>query len=236
MRIIARRATPISVMSTCLSDLKVATWCHGSALAGIKANEKQAVAIAKPRMSTRELTSNELVDFGPAWLRKLRDAPSVPCGLNLTGGAVSGCRAAAFRWTLWARILAFFGWTLTGCNTTLGAAAGVEATGAALIGARGVFRAVLFGVGNFRGGRTLGDGSGAGTGAGSVGVDTVVGGGSSARPALEVERANAPPARSSARSGSADRHPQKGHFNTCNPSSPPLRDPRAAIVVGIGAA
>ena len=76
-------------MSTCRSDLKVATWCHGRALAGIKANEKQAVAIAKPRMSTRELTSNELVDFGPAWLRKLRDAPSVRCGVNLTAGAVS---------------------------------------------------------------------------------------------------------------------------------------------------
>ena len=149
MRIIARRATPISVMSTCRSDLNVATWCHGSALAGIKANEKQAVAITKPRMSTRELTSNELVDFGPAWLRKLRGAPSVRCGVNLTAGAVCGCRAAAFRWTLWARILAFFGWTLTGCDTTLGAAAGVEATGATLIGARGVFRGVLFGVGDF---------------------------------------------------------------------------------------
>ena len=149
MTIIARRATPISVMSTCRSDLKVATWCHRSALAGIKANEKQAVAIAKPRMRTRELTSNEVVDFGPTCLRKLRDAPSVRCGANLTAGAVCGCRAAAFRWTLWARILAFFGWILTGCDTTLGAGAGVEATGATLIGARGVFRAVLFGVGDF---------------------------------------------------------------------------------------
>jgi hypothetical protein len=31
----------------------------------------------------------------------------------------------------------------------LGAAAGVEATGATLIGARGVFRGVVFGVGDF---------------------------------------------------------------------------------------
>src|SRR6185369_10552583 len=108
MRIIARRATPISVISTCRSDLKVATWCHGSALAGIKANEKQAVAITKPRMSTRELTSSELVDFGLVWFEKLTDAPSVRCGVNLTAGAVCGCRAAAFRWTLWPRILAFF--------------------------------------------------------------------------------------------------------------------------------
>ena len=149
MRIIARSATPISVMSTCRSDLKVATWCHGSALAGIKANVKQAVAIAKPRMSTRELTSNELVDFGRPWLRKLTDAPSVCCGVNLTAGVVCGCRAAAFRWTLWARILAFFGCTLTGGDTTLGAGAVVEATGATLIAARGVFRGVLFGVGDF---------------------------------------------------------------------------------------
>jgi hypothetical protein len=29
-------------------------------------------------MSTRELTSNELVDFGPAWLRKLTDARASP--------------------------------------------------------------------------------------------------------------------------------------------------------------
>ena len=144
MRIIARRATPISVISTCRSDLKVATWCHGSALAGIKANEKQAVAITKPRMSTRELTSNVLVDFGLVWFEKLTDAPSVRCG-----GAVCGSRAAAFRWTLWARVLAFFGWTLTGCDTTLGAAAGVEATGETLIRARGLFRGVLFRVGEF---------------------------------------------------------------------------------------
>jgi len=149
MRIIARRATPISVISTCRSDLKVATWCHGSALAGIKANEKQAVAITKPRMSTRELTSNELVDFRPAWLRKLRGAPRVRCGVNVTAGAAGGCRVAAFRWTLWARILAFFGWTLIGCDTTLGEAAGVEATGETLIRARVVFRGVLFGVGDF---------------------------------------------------------------------------------------
>jgi len=87
----------MSVISTCRSDLKVATWCHGSALAGIKANEKQAVAITKPRMSTRELTSNELVDFGPPWLRKLRGAPSLRCGVNVTAGAACGCRAAAFR-------------------------------------------------------------------------------------------------------------------------------------------
>ena len=149
MRIIARRATPISVTSTCRSDLKVATWCHGRALAGIKANERQAVAIAKPRTSTRELASNELVDFGPVWSAKLTDAPSVPCGVNLMAGVVCGCRATAFRWTLWARILAFFGRTLTGCDTTLGAGAGVEATGATLTGTRGVFRAVLFGVGDF---------------------------------------------------------------------------------------
>ena len=121
MKVVARSASPISVMSTCRSDLKVATWRHGRALAGIKANEKQAVAIAKPRMSTRELTSNELVDFGPAWLRKLTDAPSVGCGVNLTAGAFPGCRAGAFRWTLWARILAFFGRTWAGCDTTLGA-------------------------------------------------------------------------------------------------------------------
>jgi len=45
--------------------------------------------------------------------------------------------------------LAFFGWTLTGCDTTLGAAAGVEATGETLIRARGLFRGVLFRVGEF---------------------------------------------------------------------------------------
>jgi len=121
MKVVARRASPISVTSTCRSDLKDATWCHGRALAGIKANEKQATAIAKPRMSTRELTSNELVAFGPAWLRKLTDAPRVPCGVNLTAGAFRGCRAGGFRWTLWARSLAFFGWTWAGCDTTLGA-------------------------------------------------------------------------------------------------------------------
>ena len=167
----------MSVMSTCRSDLKVATWCHGSALAGIKANEKQAVAIAKPRMSTREPTSNELVDFGSAWLRKLTDAPSVACGVNLTAGAFRGCRAAAFRWTLWARILAFFGW-----HPELGARrrsvrtepeSRRQAVPGLLLAAS--LARVVFGVGNFRGGRTLGDGSGAGTGAGSVGVETVVG-------------------------------------------------------------
>ena len=110
MKVVARSPSPISVMSTCRSDLKVATWRHGRALAGIKANEKQAIAIAKPRMSTRELRSNELLDFGPAWLWKLTDAPSVRCGANLTEGAFRG-RASAFRWTLWARILAFFGRT-----------------------------------------------------------------------------------------------------------------------------
>jgi hypothetical protein len=120
MKVVARRASPISVMSTCRSDLKDATWRHRRALAGINANEKQAVAIAKPRMSTRELTSNELVDFGPAWLRKLTDAPSVACGVNLTAGAFRGCRAGVFPWTLWARILAFFGRTWAGCDTTLG--------------------------------------------------------------------------------------------------------------------
>src|SRR3954454_3910591 len=98
-------------MSTCRSDLKVATCRHGRARAGIKANEKQAVAIAKPRMSTKELTSNELVEFEPAWLRKLTDAPSARWGVNLTAGAFRGCRAGAFRWTLCARILAFFGRT-----------------------------------------------------------------------------------------------------------------------------
>ena len=107
-------------MSTCRSDLKDATWRHGRALAGIKANEKQAVAIAKPRMSTRELMSNELVDFEPAWLRKLTDAPNVCCDVNLTAGAFRGCRAGAVRWALGARILAFFG-TWVGCDTTLGA-------------------------------------------------------------------------------------------------------------------
>ena len=116
MKVVARSASPISVISTCRSDLKVATWRHGRALAGIKANEKQAVAIAKPRMSTRELTSNELLDFWPAWLWKLTDAPSLRCGVNLTA-----CRAGAFRGTLWARILAFFGSTCAGCETTLGA-------------------------------------------------------------------------------------------------------------------
>ena len=121
MKVVARRARPISVMSTCRSDLKAATWRHGRALAGIKANEKQAIAIAKPRMSTRELTSNELVDFEPAWLRKLTDAPSVRCGVSLTTGAFRGCRAVAFRWTLRARILAFVGCTSAGCDTTLGA-------------------------------------------------------------------------------------------------------------------
>jgi hypothetical protein len=106
--------------------------------------------------------------------------------------------------------------------------AGVEATGVTLTGARGVFRGVLFGVGDLCGGfTTRGAGAGAGTGAGTVGVDTVVGGGSSARPALEVERANAPPARSSRRIGSADRHPQKGPFASCNSSSPPLRRPQS---------
>jgi hypothetical protein len=49
-----------------------------------------------------------------------------------------------------ARILAFFDRTVAGGDPTLGAAcAGVEATGATLIGARGVFGAVLFGVGDF---------------------------------------------------------------------------------------
>ena len=120
MKVVARSASPIRVISTCRSDLKVATWRHGRALAGIKANEKQAVAIAKPRMSTRELTSNELVDFGPAWLRKLTDAPSVACGVNLTAGAFRGCRAGVFPRTWWARILAFFGRTWAGCDTTLG--------------------------------------------------------------------------------------------------------------------
>jgi hypothetical protein len=101
---------------------------------------------------------------------------------------------------------------------------GVEATGATLTVARGVFRGVLFGVGDLRGGfTTRGAGAGAGTGAGTVGVDTVVGGGSSARPALEVERANAPPARSRRRKGSANRHPQKGPLTSCNSSSPPLQ-------------
>jgi hypothetical protein len=71
-------------------------------------------------MSKRELRSNELLDFGPAWLWKLTDAPSVPCGANLTPGAFRGCRAGAFRWTLWARILAFFG-SWAECETTLGA-------------------------------------------------------------------------------------------------------------------
>ena len=94
MKVVARTPSPISVMSTCRSDLKVATR-HGRALLGIKANEKQAVAIAKPRMSARELTSSELLDFGPAWLRKLMDAPSVCCGVNLTAGASRGCRADA---------------------------------------------------------------------------------------------------------------------------------------------
>src|SRR6185295_1754812 len=106
MKVVARSASPISVMSTCRSDLKVASWRHGRALAGIKANEKQAVAIANPRMSTREVTSKELVDFEPACLRKLTDAPSVRCGVNLTAGAFRGCRAGASPWTLWARILA----------------------------------------------------------------------------------------------------------------------------------
>jgi hypothetical protein len=55
--------------------------------------------------------SNELVDFGPAWLRKLTDAPSVRCGANLAAGAFRGCGAGAFRWTLCTRILAFFGRT-----------------------------------------------------------------------------------------------------------------------------
>jgi hypothetical protein len=72
-------------------------------------------------MSTRELTSNELVAFGPAWLRKLTDAPRVPCGVNLTARAFRGCRAGGFRWTFWAWILAFFGRTWAGCDTTLGA-------------------------------------------------------------------------------------------------------------------
>jgi hypothetical protein len=34
---------------------------------------------------------------------------------------LTACRAGAFRWTLWARILAFFGSTWAGCDTTLGA-------------------------------------------------------------------------------------------------------------------
>jgi hypothetical protein len=62
-------------------------------------------------MSTRELRSNELPDFGPASLWKLTDAPSVRCGASLTAGAFREGRAGAFRWTLRARILAFFGRT-----------------------------------------------------------------------------------------------------------------------------
>jgi hypothetical protein len=120
MKVIATSATPISVMSTCRSNLKIATWRHGRALAGIKANEKQAVAIAKPRMSTRELTSDEPEDFGSVWLPKLTDAPSVCCGVSVTAGGFRRCWIGAFRCTLWARILAFFGRTLTGCDTTLG--------------------------------------------------------------------------------------------------------------------
>src|SRR3954468_16931327 len=137
-------------MSTCRSDLKAATWRHGRALAGIKANEKQAVAIAKPRISTKELASNELVDFEPVWLWKLTEAPSVRRGVNVTAGVFRGCRAGAFRWCLWTRILAFFGRTLAGREATLGAGwVGVEATVATLTGARGVFRGVLFGVRGF---------------------------------------------------------------------------------------
>ena len=121
MKVVARSATPISVMSTCRSNLKVATWRHGRALAGINANEKQAVAIAKPRMSRREPTSDEPVDFGPVWLEKLTDAPSVCCGVNVTAGALRGCRTGALRWTSSARILVFFGRTLAGCDATISA-------------------------------------------------------------------------------------------------------------------
>ena len=111
----------MSVMSTCRSNLNIATGRHGRALAGIKANEKHAVAIAKPRMSTRELMPDEPVDFGPAWLGKLTDAPSVWCGVNSTVCASRGCRTGAFLSTLWARILALFGRTLAGCDATIGA-------------------------------------------------------------------------------------------------------------------
>jgi len=120
MKVVARSASPISVMSTCRSSLKVATGRHGRALTGIKANEKQAVAIAKPRMSRREPRSDELVGFGPVWREKLTDAPSACCGVNVGGAALRRCRAGAFRWTLWARILAFFGGTSTGFEPTVG--------------------------------------------------------------------------------------------------------------------
>jgi hypothetical protein len=53
-------------------------------------------------------------------LAKLTGAPSVCCGVNVTAGALPGCRAGAFRWTLWARFLDFFGRTLAGCDTTIG--------------------------------------------------------------------------------------------------------------------
>jgi hypothetical protein len=53
-----------------------------------------------------------------------------------------------------------------------------------------------------------GGGAGAGTGVGSVGVDTVVTGGSSARAALEAKMPNTtPPARIKRNSGSRARHP-----------------------------
>ena len=96
MKVVARSASPISVMSTCRSDLKVATCRHGRALAGIKANEKQAVAIAKPRMSTRELTSNELLGLRAGLVVEAHGRSERPLRRQLDCGAFRGVGPALF--------------------------------------------------------------------------------------------------------------------------------------------
>jgi hypothetical protein len=138
----------------------------------------------------------------------------------------------AFRWTFFAVLWGLLGSAWVGGDTTVGwVYVGVATCDVVrcvvVFFDGGVDRRGGF---DFRGGGVLVGGgvtgAGAGTGVGSVGVGTVVGGGSSARAAFEAKRPNAPAvARATSRSGNRDRHPLSERISSGKLQVLPYNDP-----------
>lgn len=167
---IISKAAPITVRSSRLSETKAAAGRHGSAVAGIMAIVRHAIAIASATTISSEPLSRDPPepDFGCAGVRSPTETPSVFETLVFDAGALGV--AGAFR-TTFLRCTFFIGFAgvrtgdfATGACRTAGAGAtgcGVGAGAGLDWGGRSV--GAGFGLGF-----TAGAGWGAGSGAGLV--------------------------------------------------------------------
>jgi hypothetical protein len=84
----------------CRWEMKVVAVRQRTAVAGTSATEKQAIAVARPRMTSTALMLDPPPELGLGRATKLTDAPSVCLAFTLTTGTFEACFFAGFRWTV----------------------------------------------------------------------------------------------------------------------------------------